>query len=88
MAYRHGLYLFTFLCSGRVSILLLLVDAAYIAAVRSLNGDSLALVDEQRNADLSAGLQCCRLGGVGSSVALYARLAVSDLQVCLVGHLG
>ena len=46
-----------------------------------------ALVDEQGDADLSTGLDGSGLQGVGSSVALDARLGLGDFQLDEVGDL-
>ena len=64
----------------------LLAYTTEVAAIAGVNLDSLALVNEQRNANLSTSLESSWLGSVGSSVTLYTWLRVSDLQGSLCWH--
>ena len=52
----------------------------HVFAGSGVNADHVALVDEQRNADFCAGFQGGGLCGVGSSVALKARICFGYLQ--------
>ena len=65
--------------------LLLLGHATNIAAILGVDRDEVTLVDEERHANLGAGLQCGGLCGVGSGVTLHARLRVSHHEVVLGG---
>ena len=49
----------------------LLAYTTEVAAIAGVNLDSLALVNEQRNTNLSTSLESSWLSSVGSSVALY-----------------
>src|SRR5450759_417411 len=60
------------------------VDPAEVGAVTSVDLDLGALLDEQRDSDLCAGLERRRLGATGGSVTLQAGFGVGDLQ----GHGG
>ena len=56
------------------------LHAGKVLAGTSIDLDLIAGVDEQRNEYRSAGLNSCRLGSVGSSVALNTRLSLGDLK--------
>ena len=60
-------------------------DALHILAGAGIDADVVALVDEQRNADLSTGLDSSGLQGVGGGVALDTRLGLGDFQLDKVG---
>lgn len=57
------------------------LDALAVRAVRGVDCDLVALVDEQRDHDLGAGLERALLEGAGGGgVALYSRLGVGHLE--------
>src|SRR5450759_2442388 len=60
------------------------VDSAQVRAVTGVDLDLGALLDEQRDSDLSARLERRRLGATGGSVTLQTGFGVGDLQ----GHGG
>ena len=60
-----------------------LANALAVAAVAGVHTYDLALVDEQRHADLGTGLQSSRFEGVGSGVAFQTRLGIGDSQLYL-----
>ena len=57
------------------------------AAVSRIDTDLVTLVDEDRNADRSAGLNGCGLLNVGSRVTLYTGLALGDKKLNEYGRL-
>ena len=74
--------------NGLMSVCGLLAYAAQVAAVAGVNLDGLALVDEEGHTDSGTRLNCGRLSGVSSGIALDARFAVCNLQRSLYRHLG
>ena len=65
----------------------LLLHALDVATVAGIYLYEVALVDEERYADLSTCLKSCRLESVCSCIALYAWLRVSDAKNSLYWHL-
>ena len=68
--------------SSPVGMRKLSLGAAQILAGAGIDLDLVALVDEQRHLDLSAGLDGSGLGDVGSSVASEAGLSSAISPVC------
>lgn len=62
--------------------------AGDVASVAGVDLDELVLVDEQRHAHCSAGLDCSGLESVCGGVTLDAGLGVGDAEHGLDGHLG
>ena len=60
-----------------------LANALAVATIASIHADSLALVAEERNTDLSTSLESSWLEGVSSSIALETWLGVRDYELNL-----
>ena len=60
-----------------------LANALAVATIASINADSLALVAEERNTDLSTSLESSWFEGISSSIALETWLGVRDYELNL-----
>ena len=66
----------------------LLLYTVEVRTIACVNLNKVALVDEERYTDFNTCLQCGWLSGVGGSIALESRLAVSNAEVGLYRHFG